>query len=402
MATIKDFFKEKNKRLDNSEIDYKERIRQHKLSVFIKTTVAIVVFVVVIVLLNIFWNEKTFTTVSVKETVPISVVNGATACNLNGSVLIYSKDGASCIDSKGKAVWNQSFEMQSPIVSINGNTVAIGDYNGRNIYLANKDKILGTVKTNLPIRDVAVSDNGVVAAVLDDVDVVRVFIYNGNEDTDTPIVESKATMSKSGYPISVSLSPNGQIMMVSYFYVDSGNMKSSVSFYNFGEVGSNEVDHFVSGFDYVDTVMPLVRFASSNTAFAVSDDRIVFFKGNEIPNNIATNLLSEKVLGVYYDSDYVGLVFLDTSGEYLYRLDVYNSAGTKLCSKQFNIEYTDIVFNNDMFAIYGGNECMICEVNGDEKFAGTFDRTVSLLVPTSSTYEYLLVTGDSLDTIELN
>ncbi|MCQ2081145.1 MAG: DUF5711 family protein [Lachnospiraceae bacterium] len=402
MATIKDFFKEREKRQNDPNVDYRERIRQHKLSVFIKSTVLIVSLVALIVILNIFWNEKSYTTSKVLESYPVSVVNGATAKNLGGSVLIYSKDGASCIDSKGKAVWNQSFEMQSPIVSINEDTVAIGDYNGRNIYVANSKGILGVVKTNLPIRDVAVSNNGVVAAVLDDVDVIRLFVYDGNSDTETPIVESKATMNKSGYPISVSLSPNGKIMMVSYFYVDSGNMKSSVSFYNFGEVGSNEVDNFVSGFDYVDTVMPYVSFPSSNTAFGVSDDRIVFFKGNEVPSNVATALLDEKALGVYHNSDYIGMVFLDTTGTALYRLDVYNAAGTKLSSTFFDMEFTDIVFNKDLFIVYGGSNCMISTVKGDIKFEGAFDKTVSLLLPTSSSYKFLLVTGDSLDTVELN
>ena len=402
MADIKDFFSEKLKRQQDNSIDYKERIRAHKLAVFIRNVALIVVFAVAVAVTNLSWKNKVFTGFNVLSSAPISVVTGATAKNLDGNLFIYSKDGASCIDSKGKAIWNESFQMQSPIVSINKGTVAIGDYNGRNIFVANKDKILGTVKTNLPIRDITVSQNGVVAAVLDDSEVIRVFVYDGNKDTDEPIVQAKATMSKSGYPLSVALSPNGKLMMVSYFYVDSGKMKSAVSFYNFGEVGSNKVDNFVSGFDYLNTVMPYVRFMDNDSAFGVANDRIVFFKGDEIPDNIGTGLQNEEIVGIYNNEEYVGLVFLNTTGESLYRLDIYSDEGKKINSLSIDMDFTDIVFNKDNVIIYGGSQCLISTVKGSVKYEGKVDGNINLLMPTGSAYKYTLITQDSIDSVELN
>lgn len=402
MATIKDFFAEKAKRQQDTDVDYREKIRAHRLAVFIWTTIGIIAFIAFMTVTNILWKQKTFTELRSVSSTPVSIVTSASGMMLGDSILIYSKDGASCIDVKGKAVWNESYEMQSPIVSVSGSSVAIGDYNGRNIYVANKEETLGTIRTNLPIRDLAVSSNGVVAAVLDDSDVIRIFVYNGNEDTDVPIVEAKATMSKSGYPIRVALSPNGKIMMVSYFYVDGGNMKSSVSFYNFGEVGSNKVDNFVSGFDYVNTVMPYVRFMNDTSSFGVSDDRVVFFKGNEIPDHVATALIDGDIVSVYNNTDYVGLVFLNTSGESTYLLDVYDASGNKISSIPFDIDYTDIVFNKDTVIIYGGDDCIVSSVKGQEKFAGKFDKNVRLLLPSNSSYKYTLVTGESVESVELD
>ena len=402
MATIKDFFAEKAKRQQDTDVDYREKIRAHRLAVFIWTTIGIIAFIAFMTVTNILWKQKTFTELRSVSSAPVSIVTSASGMMLGDSILIYSKDGASCIDVKGKAVWNESYEMQSPIVSVSGSSVAIGDYNGRNIYVANKDETLGTIRTNLPIRDLAVSSNGVVAAVLDDSDVIRIFVYNGNEDTDVPIVEAKATMSKSGYPIRVALSPNGKIMMVSYFYVDGGNMKSSVSFYNFGEVGSNKVDNFVSGFDYVNTVMPYVRFMNDTSSFGVSDDRVVFFKGNEIPDHVATALIDGDIVSVYNNTDYVGLVFLNTSGESTYLLDIYDASGNKISSIPFDIDYTDIVFSKDTVIIYGGDDCIVSSVKGQEKFAGKFDKNVRLLLPSNSSYKYTLVTGESVESVELD
>jgi len=402
MVNIRDYLKEKEKRQSAPRnVSYKEKIRSHKLAIFYRIVLGILLAAAVAVFLFIQWRDKVFTESEITSTAPVTIVQGATVENLGGNLLIYSKDGASCLDQKGSAVWNRTYEMQNPKISICGQMTAIGDYNGRSIYVMDKNGQKGIVNTNLPIRDFCVSENGVVAAVLDDTDVIRINIYNGNEDTEETIAYGKATMDKSGYPVSISLTPNGKIMAVSYLYVDSGSMKSSVAFYNFGEVGQNETDNYVSGFDYLNTVVPYVRFMDNDSAFAVSDDRIVFFSGAERPTNVATNLLEEEIQSIYYNESYVGLVFNDQSGESVYRLDVYNSQGSKISSLSFDIEYTDIIFNKDQIIIYGDTECQISNMKGVNKFLGSFEKSTALLIPTSSVYKYIAVTSDSIDTIEL-
>lgn len=402
MANIRDYLKEREKRKDTSKkVDYREKIRSHKLVIFYRVVLGAALIAAIIAFLIIQWRDKVFTESLVTGTAPITIVQGADVKNLGGNILLYSKDGASCVDAKGKAVWNRTYEMQTPLISISGQTAAIGDYNGRSIYVMDKSGERGTINTNLPIRDFCVSDNGVVAAVLDDSNLVRINLYNGNENTEETIASATARMDKSGYPMSISLTPNGKIMAVSYLYVDSGNMKSSVAFYNFGEVGKNETDNYVSGYDYLNTVIPYVRFMDNDSAFAVSDDRIVFFSGSERPTNIASNLLEEEIQSIYYNENYVGLVFHNQSGESAYRLDIYNSAGSKIGSQLFDIDYTDIVFTKDQIIIYNDTECQISNIKGVDKFIGNFEKSTSLLIPTSSVYRYVVVTADSVDTIEL-
>lgn len=402
MANVRDYLKEKEKRQGTvKHIDYKEKIRSHKLTIFYRAALLLILAAAIIVFLLVQWQNKVFTNSVITGTAPVTVVQGAHVKNLGGNILLYSKDGASCVDAKGNTVWNRAYEMQTPLISICGQVTAIGDYNGRSIYVMDKNGEKGIINTNLPIRDFCVSANGVVAAVLDDANVTRLYVYNGNENTETPIITGKATMDKSGYPFSISLSPNGQLMMISYLYVDSGNMKSSVAFYNFGEVGKNETDNYVSGYDYLDTIVAQAQFMDNDSAFAVSDDRIVFFSGAEKPVNIASNLLEEEVQSVYYSEDYVGLVFIDQSGESAYRLDVYNKAGSRVHSQLFDIEYTDIIFNKDQIIIYNDLNCQICNMKGVDRFTGGFEKSTSLVIPTSSVYRYVTITADSVDIIEL-
>lgn len=402
MSNVRDYLKEREKRLGVSQpVNYKDKIKSHKLTILYRAALVIVLIAAVAVFLVVQWKNKVFSESVVVSSTPITIVQGAMVENLGGNILLYSKDGASCIDAKGNALWNQTFEMQEPMLSVCNNVAAIGDYNGRTVYVVSSTGQLGTVNTNLPIRKICVSQNGVVAAVLDDAEVTRILLYNGNENTDTSIVDIKATMDKSGYPMSLSLSPNGKLLAISYLHVNSGEMKSSVAFFNFGEVGKNESDNYVSGYDYPDTVIPYVQFMNNSAAFAVSDDRIVFFEGGEKPANKATALLNEEVQGIYYNEDYVGLVFHNQTGESAYRLDVYNTAGTKIHSQLFDMEYTDIIFSRDQVIIYNDMDCKICNMSGVDKFTGTFEKPSSLLVPTSSNYKYVSVTSNSVDVIEL-
>lgn len=402
MSNVRDYLKEREKRLGSTQnITYREKIRSHKLTIFYRSALIVALIVAVVFFLVIQWRNKVFTESTIVGSSAVTIVQGASVERLGNNILLYSKDGASCFDSKGTALWNQTFEMQSPMVSICGDVAALADYNGRTIFVVNNTSQLGTISTNLPIRRICTSANGVVAAVLDDVDVTRIMIYNGNENTETPIVEIKATMDKSGYPVSLSLSPNGRLLAISYFYVDSGEMKSSVGFFNFGEVGKNESDNYVSGYDYVNTVIPYVQFMNNSAAFGVSDDRIVFFQGSERPSSLTSNFIEEEIQSIYYSENYVGLVFRDQTGEAAYRLDVYNTTGEKVYSRLFDMEYTDIVINNNIIIIYNDMDCQICNVSGVDKFTGEFEKAVSLVVPTSSVYRYLAVTSNSVDTIEL-
>lgn len=396
---VRDYFKnKKNNKEKAPRVSYLEKIRSHKFMIFYRSLLLFILVTAAVAALLIQWKNKIYT-----ESVTVSSI--ATTKPQNGKlvafseyILTYSKDGASCMDGKGNAVWNETFEMQNPIIDICQNVVAIGDYNGRNIYVMNTSGLLGQITTNRPIRNFCVASNGVVAVVLDDSNLTYIYLYDtkGKE-----LVRIRTTMKDSGYPFSLSLSPNGMLLCVSYLFVDSGELKSSVAFYNFGEVGQNQTDNYVSGYDYLDVIVGYTRFLDEKTLFAVSDDRIMFFEGAQIPVNIGERLFSEDVQKLYYGKEYVGLVFNSADGNSRYRLDIYNKAGQLSQSIGFDMEYTDIVFAEDQVIIYNESECQVYNMDGVEKYSGYFEKAVYALIPTSSSYRYIVVTVDSIDTIEL-
>ena len=127
----------------------------------------------------------------------------------------------------------------------------------------------------------------------------------------------------------------------------------------------------------------------------------MFFGGTQKPVSLAENLISDSVQSVYYGEEYVGLVFNSTESSNRYRLDVYHKSGELRHSIEFDIEYSDILFHEDQIIIYNETECCIYSSSGAEKYRGRFEKSALVLIPQSSAYRYMLVTPDSVDTIEL-
>jgi hypothetical protein len=399
MVNVRDYLKKREQeKKETPRISYKEKIRSHKFTIFYRIILVIILIAAVIAAMVVQWENKVYTENVVVSSVETSITQDATLQSFSGYLLSYSKDGASCMDTKGNAVWNQTFEMQNPMIDICQNMVAIGDYNGRTIYVMDTTGPVGSISTTKPIRNLCVASNGVVAVVLDDTDVTLIYLYDsqGNE-----LVHFRTTMKESGYPVSVSISPNGELVCVSYLFVDSGQMKSSVAFYNFGEVGQNSTDNYVSGYDYLDTVVPFTRFLDNKSVFAVSDDRIMFYSGSQKPVSEAENLINDDVQSIYYGEEYIGLVFNNTEGSSRYLLNVYQKSGTLVQQIEFDIDYTDILFHKDQIIIYNETECSIYNTNGVQKYEGKFSKSARALIPLDRAYRYMVVTQDSVDTIEL-
>ena len=396
MADIRSYMKEKEKR-EQQQAGYREKIFKHKLTSVYRILLVMAGVAALIALMVVQYRRHVYTGYDIVASVPRERASGSVDTRLGNSVLTYSKDGAHCTNARGEVTWNQTYQIQDVKLSISGDTVAIGNYNGRNIYVQNSSQQLFSIDVTMPIRDVAVSQTGRVTAVLADTDIAWVNTY----------VEGKlkyrgqAHMDGAGYPGAISLSPDGELLCVAYVYVDAGVLKTNVAFYNFGKVGENYKDHLVSSWSYTDLVVPMVQFMNADTAFAVGDSRLMIYTGSQKPVSAAEHLFEEEVQSVFYSEDYIGLVFRSDDSDYLYRLDVYDTSGSKIESYYFSLEYTDLFFGQNNFVVYNETECLIMTLGGIEKYHGNFSKTVHLMLPGNSAYRYVLVTDNSIDTIQL-
>ena len=397
MADIRSYMKEKEKR-ERKQEGYTEKIVKHKLAHVYRIILLILVAVALAVLVVIQYRRHVYTDYDVISSMARESVSGSFDIRLGDAILTYSKDGAHCTDTKGNVTWNQNYEIQDINLALCNGTTAIAEYNGRNIYTANTEKQLTQITTTMPIRNIAVSQGGYVTAILDGTDVAVITTYDpaGKES-----YRGEARMNGSGYPAAIRLSPGGELLCVSYWYVDAGTLKTNIAFYNFGPIGENANDHMVSVYSYTDMLVPQVQFMNDSTAFAVGDNRLMIYSGGHIPVEAAWYALNEEIQSVFYNDKYIGLVFRSEKEDKRFRMDVYDAAANSIGSFYLDIDYTDIFFEQDKFIAYNEMQCVITTLDGVEKFNGEFTKPVKLVLPTGRAYRYLLVTEDSMDTIQL-
>ena len=383
---------------DTKQINYKKKLFAHRARIFTGVLFFLIAAMVIVIVAYKSYLQRQYTSYSTISEVERKNIEGTKVISFGTEFITYSADGIHCSDSKGVDIWSYPYEMQAPMVDVNGKYAACADYNGRRISIFDNEGTLGNIDLNMPVKKICISGTGVVAAIVDDKDVtyISLYYYDGSK-----IASIRTSMSNSGYPLAIGISDDSKLVCVSYLYLDSGNMTTKLAFYNFGEVGQNEPDNLVAGYNYDEVIIPKIGFFDSKNSFALANDRLLFFEGREKPSNIGNVMLQEEVHAVFYGDGKVGLVYLNPDGESKYRMDVYDSQGKSINSVKFDLEYSDIFFANGKTVIYNSTEAIIYSDSGVCKFEGSFDEPISLLLPTNSDLKYVIVTTDAIKTIVL-
>lgn len=380
--------------------DYKEKIRRHKLSSVYRFLLVVAAVAVLLIIVYIQYRNHVYTSYDTVTTVALEESEKSEMVQLGENVLIYSADGARCVNSKGEVLWNQTFEMQDILIATNEDVVAIADYNGHEIYVHDSTKKICEISTTMPIRSIAVAGTGRVAATLADTKITWIHVF---EPDGTLEYESKASMGQSGYPSAMAMSPNGELLGVAYTYVDYGLVETRIAFYNYGSVGSNKSDYKVNAYTYPDTIVPHFEFLNGDTAVAVGDDRLIIYKGNQKPAEQAQHYIEEEIQAVYQNNGYVGIVLRSDVLDMRHKLEVYNTKAEKEGAYYFNLDYDEVVFTENYFMVYNGENCLIQTYKGLTKFEGGFLNTMDIMYPMGkgTGYKFVMVSKDSIDTIQL-
>ena len=400
---IKQFKKEpkKDNKKDNIFKEFNRKRANHEVSKLMWVTLGIVAFVFLVVVFfivtRVFFINKEYTTVTEVASTDFYISTGSTVKRFKNNFIVCNGDGIKCINYKGEQIWNEAFQMQKPLIDISGSMVAVADYNGGTIYLMDDKNVLGKIDTGMPIRKFKAADSGYVMAVLDNTDNTPIYVYNtlGEE-----MIYFNTTMKGFGYPLEIAISDNGVLGAVSYLNVDKGSFATTVGFYNFGEVGLNSQDSLVSSHKYQSALVPEIQFAGNNKAVAVADNRLMFYSGDQMPQSNGEVLLSEKIRSIYADDNYVVLFFDSENSEHKFRADIYDYDAKLKDKLYFDIEHTDVFFDDNRIVLYNNEEVLIHMIGGKDKFLGNFEDGILALIPTSSSKRFIQVTPDRIKTIE--
>ena len=87
---------------------------------------------------------------------------------MGDDLLKYGNESVSLLSQSGDTLWNQTYDMSDPSVSILGGTAVIYDRRGTSMYVVKMDGPVGPISTDFPIVKAEVTLSGSVAAILED------------------------------------------------------------------------------------------------------------------------------------------------------------------------------------------------------------------------------------------
>lgn len=384
--------------MQGEKLTFREKILKHRLTIIYRVVLCIVLIIAVIAVIRVQIENKVYTDFQVMKSADAVGSSDSVIQAYNGNLLSYSRDGISAYNGGGEQLWNQTYEMQDPIVDIAGEYVVVGDYKGNTIYVMNASGPCSQINTNMVITNLGISEKGIVTAVLDGGNVIWIEIYDSAGNN---IVSERTSMNQTGFPICTSMSPDNQKMAVSYLKAEGNGIRTSIAFYNFGDVGQNVVDKMVSGRDYDDMVIPFLQYFNSDVAVAVGESRLIVFSGKQIPELRAETEIEENVESVFWGDSSVALVYRNEEGEDKYRLDLYDLSARLVLSQTFDLEYSNIVLDNDNIIIYNEANVYIWNKKGLRKYSGDLGGNIRAVIPTRSKTKFIVVRNEGLETIKL-
>lgn len=361
--------------------------------------IIVIVLSVVLVSSIYFYNRySNYDGYKVIDSVKVTGGMGSKYAPFEKFVVKYSNDGISYIDGE-ETVWDEAYEMKVPIIDICGSYIAICDKNTNDIFLYNKKGKQSRITTGYPIVKLEVAKQGVVAALLEDKTANYIEVYDKDG---AKLVSHKTLVDQNGYPLDFSLSEDGTKMVVSYLAVNNGMLENKVMFYNFSKVGKNSSERMVGKFEhYKETIVPTVAFVANNEAIAVGEDILSVYKIKNKPELKKEVQLKAEIHKVFYNEDYVGIVFDNKDTKNPYRLEVYKMNGKRVTQTELDMDFDTIKFAGKNVLMYNDMNCKIVSLKGVNKFEYSFKKQINDIVPVDGSKTYLLMTNSTIEKIRL-
>lgn len=316
-----------------------------------------------------------------------------------GRLIKYSKDGISQITIGGKTVWTGSYDMSDPAVVCCGKYTLAADIGGKYAYIYNGEDTGTEIAVDYEIQQACVSEQGLVALLLEDTTSNTIHIYNPYDVSSRLLVEIPTNV-EDGYPLCIALSPDGTSVVASYICVTSGKQESRVAFYNFTDVGKNS-EYLVGARNYEGTLISDVRFLSDNQVCLLADDGFYVWKNMKQPEQILQKKIKKQIQSVFYNKKHVGVILENGDKKKPYQMQIYNLSGSRITDFSFSYPYDTVQMSGREVLLNSERECTIFRINGVERFHGTVNEGVSGFYPAPRRNRYYLINDSRIQEIKL-
>ncbi len=395
-------FKKKERQTEfqslEEEKDYENMLIRHKRRMSFLLFGLFFLVLVTVIGIKIYLDRRGYDTYEVSSVSNIGDVSKCRFYPYRDGMLQYSNDGISYIVGKN-AVWDQAFEMKQPVLDICEGYMAIADLRGTKIYIYNESGQQGEVTTTAPILALEVANQGVIAAITqgEKANLIEVYDKDG-----TTIAVGQTVLSGDGCPLSISLSNDGTKLMVSYVYLDNSVAKTKVIFYNYSEVGKNQVGRIVGGFEHYDgTLVSKTEFVTNDVAVAFGDDLITIYAMKQKPSIKKELNFEDEIESIVYTDKYIGVILKSRTVTNQHLLKIFTISGRKIYDGKVDFAYTDVQMNGDTVVFNNGEQMYVLSVDGILKYNGKVEAGVLKVIPQKAENKFVIITEKGAEEIKL-
>lgn len=381
--------------MDEDMKDYHKKIWRHRVSLILKYAAVVAVVLLAIFGVRYYMNNRTFTGYSIASTTERSDTLTTKYAPFGDKILKYSRDGVSYTDDTNSLLFSITYTMQDPILALSQKAGAVADKNGSQIYIFDQEKQMGQITTLLPIKHIAVSNQGVVAVLMEESKSSKLEIYSADG---TMIGDGIFDLEDAGYPMNLSISSDGTKIAIAFAQISGSKFNSSVAVYNFDNVGENYVDHLVFAKNYTDYMIPELHYFDASTLVAVGDGILGFYQGSQIPEIVNEVTIENEIKSVFYGENMVGLVFETVEGK---MLTLYDAKGNLVTQIPFTMDYDNIRIADNRVLIYNDTEMGLYSFSGKECFRHTFETSMVDIFTTKSRSKYLFIYTNETQLVKL-
>lgn len=303
-------------------------------------------------------------------------------------IIRYSKDGMAMTDKSGNLIWSQTYEMTSPTIAVSDPYVAVGDIGANTIYIFNEYGQLGRVSTDVPVQEIQISAQGVIAAVLSDTNTNYINLYDKQGNV---LGSIKASLQNTGYPLAVALSSDATRLIVSYLCMDGSSMKSRIISYDFSDTQSEHVMDTLE----LEELYPKVEFIENNKAALFGEKSFAIYN-TDSKDVTAQQTFENEIASVFCSNQKLGFIFKNSDENGQYYMEIYNKAGRRNTAVYFDFDYEGINVSDDEIILYNTQEVAVYQMNGRLKFSSTLNTSVTNVMASWESGMYWLVDDQSL------
>ncbi len=317
----------------------------------------------------------------------------------------YIKYGSSGIEYQeefGTSVWNESATLQNPMIAKSENYILITNRGSSKLSIYNETGKVNDISLKNAVVQASISDQGVCEVILqnDETSLIQVYDKDGNL-----LVDSKYSISETGYPVTAAISPDGTKLAISSYGLESTTTHTTVTVYDLsGNQKSEDGNSELGQKTYKDEIIPKLYFYDEDHLAACSDQNLYFYNVSSSLKQSEKVELQGDVESVFTDDQIFGVIMENTEdiseGKYVFA--TYNAKGKQVIKKILDMSYEQLdIRDHQIFAIYK-NQCTIMDIKGRVLFQGEIeDGGIVTIIPASGWRNYHVVTNDKIVKIRL-